>query len=128
MATIFPDIETIVVGYLNTELDSAVWVATKKPAPDVTPYPSKIVTVRGDGGSEIEPNLTRTETVGINVFASTYADASDLARQVESLMRTATVSGIKHVSTTRSPIRIDTESSQEQRYAVFACVVKATDN
>lgn len=136
MATIFPDIEKLFVSAIKTELQgstnpvaSGVTVATIKPAADVNPYPTKIVTVRADGGAMIERDLTRLERLGINVYASTYANASELARLVESIVRTVRPSGVKLVETSMSPIRVDTASTTapEQRYMTFEVTVKAAD-
>lgn len=136
MATIFPDVEKLVVAVIRDGLDamsdpffSDVVVATIKPAADVKPYPSKVVTVRGDGGTALERDITRLERVGVNVYANTYANASEIARTVESIVRAARPDGVKLVSTTLSPIRVDTPSTTapEQRYMTFELTVKAVD-
>lgn len=136
MATIFPDVEKLVVAAIKTGLEndggdlaSGVVVATIKPAANVKPYPSKIVTVRGDGGPQRERNITKSERVGINVFANSYADASSLALLVDSIMRASVSGDIKAVETTMSPVRVNTDSTTapEQRYMTFEIVVKASD-
>jgi hypothetical protein len=136
MATIFPDIEKLFVSAIKSGLQastnpvaSSVTVATIKPAADVNPYPAKIVTVRADGGASLERDLTRLERLGINVYASTYGNASELARLVESIVRTVRPSGVKLVETSMSPIRVDTASTTapEQRYMTFEVTVKAAD-
>lgn len=136
MATIFPDIEKLFVSAIKTQLQgstnpvaSNVTVATIKPAADVNPYPARIVTVRADGGSLIERDLTRLERLGVNVYAATYADASELARLVESIVRTVRPNGVKLVETSMSPIRVDTASTTapEHRYMTFEVTVKASD-
>lgn len=134
MPTIFPDVEKLVVARLKSSLSastlpyaSGVTVATKKPAPDVSPSPSRVVTVRADGGSSIVTGITKAERIGINVYANKYADASDLARFVESLMRTFNWGDIKLVRTVMFPIRVDNEGTEEQRYMSFELVVKASD-
>lgn len=134
MATMFPDVEKLIVSRLKASLlvstfsfASGVFVATKKPAPDVSPYPARIVMVRADGGEQRVRGVTKTERVGINVFAATYADASDLARLVESLMRTYNWGDIKLVETLMSPVRVDNDGVEEQRYMTFELVVKASD-
>lgn len=134
MTTIFPDVEKLIVARLKSALSistaayaSNVYIATKKPAPDVSPYPNRIVTVRSDGGMPVVRGITRTERIGINVFASTYADASDLARLIEALMRTFNWGDIKLVETSMFPVRVDNQAKEEQRYMTFELVVKASD-
>jgi hypothetical protein len=134
MATIFPDVEKLIVARLKSALSASslpyasnVFVATKKPAPDVSPYPARIVTVRADGGMQRVRGITKTERVGLNVYADTYSDASTLALFVESLMRTFNWGDVKLVETVMSPVRVDNEAVQEQRYMTFELVVKASD-
>lgn len=134
MTTIYPDVESLLVARIKSSLTalsdpvtSGVTVSVKKPAPDVTPYPAKIVTVRADGGPEISRGLIKSEMIGINVFAGNYADANLLARYVESIVRANAWGEIKMVETTMSPVRVDNEAKEEQRYMTFRIVVKATD-
>lgn len=135
MATIFPDIESLVIGRLQDYLDirtesvcDNVLVAAVKPAPDEVPYPTHIVTVRSDGASIKVRGITRSERIGINVYAPSYGEANALSRIVESVMRDLAWGDIKLVETVSSPIRIGNESKEEQRYLTFDLVVKATDN
>ena len=136
MATIFPDVEKLFVAAIKTALQAStspvasnVTVATIKPAADVSPYPAKIVTIRNDGGATVERDITRSDRLGVNVFADTYANASELARLVESIVRNARPNGVKFVNTSMSPIRVDTDSTTapEQRYMTFEVTVKAAD-
>lgn len=134
MATLFPDVEKLIVSRLKSALNGAVpayatgvTVATKKPAPDVTPYPARIVTVRADGGVQRVRGITKTERVGVNVYADNYADASSLALYVDAVIRTFNTGEIKLVETTLSPVRVDNDGAEEQRYMTFELVVKATD-
>jgi hypothetical protein len=125
--TFFPDIEPLLVSRIKAVVGSTVTVATKKPQPGTTPYPSKLVVVRSDGGPQLERNLMRLERVGINIYCTTYSDASALARQVDAAVRGCAGGLIKRVESALSPIRVDNESGTEQRYMTFELVVKATD-
>lgn len=134
MTTIYPDVEPLLIARIKSGLaalsapvTSGVTVAVKKPAPDVSPYPTKIVTVRADGGAEISRGLIKSEMIGVNVFASTYKDASELALFVEAIVRASNWGDIKMVETTMSPVRVDNEGKEEQRYMTFRIVVKASD-
>lgn len=135
MATIFPDVETLVIARLvdylalnSNPVTDGVAVAAVKPAPDETPYPARIVTVRSDGASMLIRGITRSERIGINVYAATYGDANSLSRIVESIMREIAWGDIKLVETVSAPVRISNDSKEEQRYMTFDLVVKATDN
>lgn len=133
--TIFPDVESLVVAGLKAALTAStapiasnVFVSVRKPPPDQNPYPAKIVTIRSDGTSDVVRGITISERVGVNVYAQTYADANQLSRLVESLMRQLVGGAIKLVETNSGPIPIANDSVEEQRYLVFDLVVKATDN
>jgi hypothetical protein len=136
MATIFPDAEKLFISAIKSGLTASsnsvasnVTVSTIKPAADVNPYPQKIVVVRADGGSTLERDLTRLERLGINVYATTYSNASELARLVESIVRSVRPAGVKLVETSMSPTRVDTASTTapEQRYMTFEITLKASD-
>ena len=139
MDTIFPDVEvllrTIIVDGLaasTNPVTSDVTVATKKPAASVSPYPSRIVTIRSDGGAQLERDITKVERVGVSVWvggANAYATASTLARIVEAIVRGGAGGSIKLVETVLSPVRVDTEETNtpERRYMTFEVVVKADD-
>ena len=130
---IFPDVEKILVAALKASLltrDEAyaqnVHVSTKKPAPDFSPYPSKIVTIRSDGGP-LKTDVTKLERVGINVYANAYDVASDLSKLVEALMRSLTGDYIKLVEIILSPVRVDEMSEEEVRYMTLELVVKGSN-
>lgn len=132
MTVIFPDIEKVLVAGLKAALAarvepiaSNVYVATKKPAPDFTPYPSKIVQIRADGGPQLD-DVRKTERIGVNVWCATYADANELSYFVAALMKTLTGDHVKFVNMVLSPIRIDEASTEEHRYLTFELVVKAS--
>jgi hypothetical protein len=130
---IFPDVEKILVAALKTAIEAReesyaqnVHISTIKPAPDVNPYPSRIVTIRSDGGP-LKTDVSKLERIGVNVYATTYADASDLSRLVEAIFRSLTGEYIKLVEIILSPVRVDEMSTEEVRYMTLELVVKGTD-
>ena len=134
MGTIFPDVEPILLAGISNGLEARsepvtdnVFVSVKKPDPATNPYPEKIVTVRSDGGAPAERNITKRERIGINVYAKTYKQASDLARIVDSVLRSFSGSGVKLVQTVLSPVSVENDGIEEQRYATYEVVVVATD-
>lgn len=129
---IFPDVEKILVAGLKASLDSreeaftdSVYVSTKKPGPKTTPYPTKIITIRSDGGPQLD-DVRKLERIGINVYANNYADASDLSRMVAALVRGLTGEYIKFVEIILSPVRVDEESQEEVRYMTLEVTTKGT--
>jgi hypothetical protein len=134
MGTQFADVEPLLVEYLFDALAASedpvaasVLVSVKKPDAAESPYPSKIVTVRSDGGMDTQRNLIRSERIGVNVWADTYADASNLASLVDAILRDCKTGAIKLVETQMSPVRVPNEGKQEQRYMTYQLVVKAAD-
>lgn len=134
MATIFPDIEPVLVTCISSGLQSRlenvtnnVTVSVKKPDGKTLPYPERIVTVRSDGGAPAERDIVKRERIGVNVYAKTYKDASDLARIVDSILRSFSGSGIKLVQSVLSPVAVPNDGSEEQRYSTYEVVVVATD-
>jgi hypothetical protein len=132
-AVIFPDVEKVLVQAIKIALQNRpetfaqnVYVATKKPAPDKKPYPSRVVTIRSDGGQEIDW-VRKLERVGVSVWCNTYSDASELARLLESLFRTMTGEHIKLTRVVLSPVRVDEASEQEARYMTLEVIIKGTD-
>ncbi len=135
MATIFPDVEVLLISRLKSSRDAStdpvwaeVFVGTIKPHTSTSSYPEKLVIVRSDGGTTRERGLVRTERVGISVYAADYASASHLARLVESSMRTYNYGDIKLVETILSPTRVEEKSTDtdEKRYITFEVTTKAS--
>lgn len=127
MGTKFPEVEPLLVAYLAAAFPG-VTVSVKKPDASVTPYPAKIITVRSDGGNDIQRDIVRVERIGVNVWANTYKEASNLAQSVDSVLRECKTGGIKLVESVLSPTTIANDGPQEQKYMTFQLVVKATDS
>jgi hypothetical protein len=135
MTTLFPDLELLFVAKLKEAfatsphpVTTGVHVSTKKPPPDVTPYPTKIVTIRSDGGPDLERNIVKEEALGVNVYTLDYAEANTLALITNALMRSISGDGIQLVESLLSPVRVDNPREQEeQRFMTFSVVSKATD-
>ena len=131
-AVIFPEIEKVLVAAIKAELDSrsepyaaSVYVATKKPAADVNPYPARIVVIRSDGGTQ-QDWIRKSERVGITIWANDYAQASELARLIEALAITLTGNEIKLSRIILSPVRIDEPGPQECRYLTLELITKGS--
>jgi hypothetical protein len=131
-AVIFPDIEKVLVAAIKAELSlrtesyaQNVHVSTIKPAADKTPYPARIITIRSDGGPKLDW-VRKIERIGINVWANTYCDASNLARLIEALSVTLTGDEIKLSTVSLSPTRIPEAGPQEARYLTLELIVKGS--
>lgn len=132
--TIFPDLEVLLVSRLSDALNQSgetvaedVVVSVKKPAPNVSPYPAKIVTIRSDGGFDEERNIVRREAIGVNVYAQDYKTANDLARLVEALLRGLAGGEIKLVEVNLSAVRVDNPAQEEQRFMTASIVTQSVE-
>lgn len=102
----FPDIELWLTGYLRTALAaraepvaSGVTVSTSTP----TTRPARLVTVRRDGGPRVG-RVLEAARIGVNVWAATEQDATDLTRLVRALITAADGQGpVKHVGEQSGP-------------------------
>jgi hypothetical protein len=131
-AVIFPDVEKVLVAAVKAELEARsetyaqdVHVSTIKPAADLVPYPTRIIVIRADGGPKLDW-VRKSERVGIQIWANTYADASDLARLIEALSVTMTGESIKLSQVVLSPIRVDEAGPQECRYMTLELITKGS--
>lgn len=132
MSVIFPDPEKTIVSGLVAALEartepvaSGVYVATKMPPASLVPYPSKIVTIRSDGGPKLD-EVRQFIRIGVNVYADTYADASELAYLVDALAEDLRGEQIKMVTTVLSPTRVPEDSEQEHRYLTWEIITKGS--
>lgn len=133
--TIYPDLESVLVAKLKAlftastrPITNDVTISTKKPPSDVKPYPTKIVTVRADGGPDLERNIMREEAIGVNIYASTYKNANELALTTDAFLRQINGSGIQLIENLLSPVRVDNpRDEEEQRFMTYSVVLKAAD-
>jgi hypothetical protein len=131
-AVIFPDVERVMVAALKAALElrtepyaQNVSVSTIKPAPDVTPYPERMIVVRADGGPMLD-HVRKNERVGLTIWADTYEDANALSRLLEALVKGMTGEHIKFVNVVLSPVRVAEESTQECRYMTLELITKGS--
>lgn len=127
-AEIFPDVELTVCTYLRSALAarvesycSGVHVSNDLP----TPRPTRAVIVRHAGGRRTG-HVTAIRTIGVNVWAATEQDATDLSRMVAALLCSAAPSPIEHVEELSAPTPVPDESGTPRRYGTFALTVTPT--
>lgn len=121
---IFPDIEKILVAYFNEALaDQGVRVGTKFAQPDEE-TPDKQLIIIASLDQETADRVTRQGTVTLEVYASDYSTASELGYLVESLVRGATVQGIKRTTVRLGPVRTTEDSQLERRSLDVEVVVQ----
>jgi hypothetical protein len=138
MAVIFPDVERVLVQALDaalsdidSDLTGDVHVSTIKPPADYSPYPAKIITIRGDGGPQLD-DVRKLERVGLMLYVHredaslAYREANALARVVEAVCKTLTVDGIKNVNVVLSPVRMAEASPAEARYMTLEVITKGS--
>lgn len=103
---IFDDVELWACGWLRSKLDArpesyaeGVKVDIKVP----NPRPTRLVQIRRDGGPKVNA-LTEAARLGINVWAATEADVTDLARLVRAVLSGAAGQGpVRRVTETTGP-------------------------
>jgi len=124
---IYPDIEKILVSFLKTRLSAIagyenVKVSTIKSMDDKL---SEVI-INGNYNGDIS-QVHRTASAVIDVYSDTYEKASSLSLLIDSLIREATVEGIKKVEVVLGPTRTAESSQSERRSLSVDFVVKAND-
>lgn len=127
-AVIFPDVEEWAVDYLTAALADreesvAEGVTVDNRVPET--MPARLVTVRDDGGPRGQ--VTRISSIGVNVWAASPADCSDLIRLVVALLEQAPGDDaiVGHDSTS-GPLRFAEESTKPHCYASVDLVVRGS--
>lgn len=121
MAVIFPNIEAVIVGYLNGVLPD-VYVSVKKPAPDAV-QPDQQVIINAAYQSE-QNFVTKIVSLTIDVYAADYLDASNLALVVESKIRDSVGDVIKRAEVLLGPVRTTEQGEMERRSLDVELTVK----
>lgn len=132
MSVIFPDVEKIVISYLNTRfasiaspLSTGVRVSVNKTPPDEV-QPDKEIVITAAYAGEVN-YVTKLASVTIEVYASDYATASELGLLTEAVIRDVVGNEIKAAEVSIGPTRIIEKGTQEKRYLDVSLVVKGTD-
>lgn len=99
---LFPDVLDWACGYVRTALaaraeayTSNVTVSDRVPTggtDDPFPTSGRLVAIRDDGGPR-DPTVTRTSTLGINVYAKKTKDAKNLALMVAAILEASPGNG-----------------------------------
>lgn len=124
-SVLWPDVEAWAIGYLSTALAAreesyAEDVAVRKDVGDT--MPARLVTVRDDGGGRTE--VTRSSGLGVNVWASTDEDCSDLARLVCALLEASAGYGpVVACTGSYGPYPVPEESGKPHRYLSVDLIV-----
>jgi len=85
------------------------------------------VIIRSDGGTVLHNGTHKEERFGLNVWANTFEEASQLANVLEAILKTLSTDTIKKVEISLSPTRVDYEGKEEQRYITCSALI-ASDN
>jgi hypothetical protein len=124
-----PDVELWACGWLRSALGdrdepyaSDVFVSNAVP----NPRRDRMVTFRRDGGPRI--NIVEQQPrLGVNVWATTAQDATDLARLVEGLLLSVRdVPPVVAVSSLSGPSPV--EDAQPRRYFTVHLITKGTES
>jgi hypothetical protein len=127
MAVIFPDIEPILVSHLQTELASYgyedTYVATKKAQPD-DPQETQVIITASYG--QTNDFVLRNASAVIDVYADSYAGASELGLLVATIVLGVPGDDIKKAEVVLGPVRQADEAPQEKRSMSVDFVVKGS--
>jgi hypothetical protein len=124
---IYPDIEKILVSYIKTTLNAIegyenVKVSTIKSTEDKL---SEVV-ITATYNSDIN-QVMRNASAVIDVYSDTYEKANTLSLLVDSIIRDATVDGIKKVDVVLGPTRTAEASQSELRSLSVDFIVQANN-
>lgn len=129
MPVIYPDIEPILVSFLQTELGSLsdplgqdVRVATKKAAPDEV-QPAKQIVIVASYNTTLDGPI-RAASAAIDVYAEDYETASSLALLTAALIVECVGDPIKRAIVTVGPVRLTDETPDEKRSISVDLTVK----
>lgn len=128
MAVIFPDIEPLIVEFLNESLATAtaleVRVGTKKLPPEAT-IPDAEVVIVGNYSGTLDA-VRQEATLTVDVYSRDYATASDIGLLVGALIVQIPGEHIKRAVVTLGPVRLTDESPLEKRSLSVDLVVKGS--
>ena len=123
---LFPDVEAHLVTYLQSQLDERTEAYTSDVHVDIdepSPRPARAVVVRRVGGFRLD-HVRELARIGVNVWAATDADATDLVNMVRALI-TASPDGRPIVKAVEQSTN-DVPDVQPHRYLVVDLTVRGT--
>lgn len=132
MSIVLPDVVALTIAHVRASLAtraepfaSDVWVSNATPAdPDgSTRRDPRMVIVRGDGGSRIG-DVRGLARLGLNVWAETDADATDLANLVSAIVSGMAGIGPVRRATATLPADVTGEDGHARRYLTAELVIR----
>lgn len=129
MDVLFPDVEAHLITYLRAALvartepvTANVWVGNLLPKS----VPQRAVLVRDDGGPTLG-DVRAVARVGVNVWAPSEADVSDLANLVSALVgASADGTPVVRAQTTR-PYSVTDDAGRPRHYFTAELIVRGTN-
>jgi hypothetical protein len=123
---IYPDIEKIIVSYLSNALTNIGETDVKVRINKSKDNDIKEVIITGSYTSEISP-VHKTASIVVDIYCPTHEEANTLSLIVDSLIRGATVEGIKKVDVVLGPVRTAEASQSQKRSMSVDLVVQASN-
>lgn len=124
-AIVWPDLELWAIDYLESRLaDRTEPFAQDVDVRNLVPktMPARLVTVRDDGGGR--DDVTKSASLGVNVWAANPFDCSNLARLVTAFFEDAAGHGpVKAHLSTSGPYPVPEDSGKPHRYLSVDLVV-----
>lgn len=127
---LFPDLEAWLIGYLrgalsgrSEEYASSVWVGNLLPRD----HTGRAVLVRDDGGQHLG-DVRGVARIGVNVWANSQAEVSDLANLTSALIgRCADGTPVVRATQTR-PYSVTDDGGRPRMYFTAELIVRGTSN
>lgn len=133
MPIVFPDLDKLVIQYLDTALASLetsqaedVTVTAKKTPSDISPRPSKEVVVVCQYGPTYD-DVRRVGSAVIDVWCDDFATATELALLVAAVITQIPGDSIKRAVVALGPTRLSEEGPQERRSMTVDFIVKGIE-
>lgn len=125
-AVILPDVKSAILDHIRSTLATrlepfAEGVVVKGKLPD--PRPDRAVTVRDDGGNSLG-DVRGASRLGVNVWATSEADATDLANLVRAIVAGSENVGPIRSATASLPAEVADSSGQPLRYFTAELIVR----
>lgn len=122
---IFPDIEKIIVSYLSSGLASIGESDVKVRINKSKNNDEKEVIITGAYNADIPP-VHKQASIVIDIYCPSHEEANSLSLKVDSLIRGATIEGIKKVDVVLGPVRTAEASQSQKRSISVDLIVQAS--
>lgn len=123
---IYPDIEKIIVSYLSEALINIGETDVKVRINKSKNNDEKEVIITAAYNADIPP-VHKQASLVIDIYCPTHEEANALSLKVDSVIRGATIQGIKKVDVVLGPVRTAEASQSQKRSMSVDLIVQASN-